>query len=380
MAHTLPDLTLKQVDGGYMAVLSGHWTIRHAVRIRQQMAGLQRSVQGAGLLVVDLSAIEVLDTAGAWLVYAATRDMRAAGSDARMARIRPEHKALLQTVAAAGDNCHHVAVVRRPWPLVILARIGRSMAIAGEEARALLGFLGLLMTTLLATLLRPSRLRLTSMVYHMEQVGLNAVPIVALISFLIGVVLAYQGAQQLRMFGAEVFVVNLVAVSVLREIGILLTAIVVAGRSGSAFTAQIGAMKLNEEVDALRVLGLDPMQVLVVPRVLALIIMLPLLGVLADFMGLMGGALMAWTVLDISPGLFLVRLHETTTMTQFVVGIAKAPVFALLIALVGCFQGLRVKASSESLGKLTTRSVVVSIFLVIVVDAVFSIFYATVGL
>jgi phospholipid/cholesterol/gamma-HCH transport system permease protein len=373
-----PTATLITRDGAHIVALGGDWTIAHTRRALGHLAQLPRLENGP--VVVDLSEIHHLDTAGAWLIYARVRDLRGADRDARMARVRPEHRDLLQTVAAAGDRCHHIPLARTPWPLAILARIGKSMAIAGEEAAALLGFLGLLVTTLLATLVQPARLRVTALVSHMEQVGLNAVPIVALISFLIGVVLAYQGAQQLRLFGAEVFVVNLVAVSVLREIGILLTAIVVAGRSGSAFTAEIGSMKLNQEVDAMRVLGLDPMQVLVVPRVLALMIMLPVLGVLSDLMGLVGGGLMAWTVLGIDPGLFIARLHETTTATQFLVGIAKAPVFALMIALVGCFQGLRVQGSSESLGRLTTRSVVVSIFLVIVVDAIFSIFFATVGI
>jgi phospholipid/cholesterol/gamma-HCH transport system permease protein len=223
-------------------------------------------------------------------------------------------------------------------------------------------------------------LRLTPLVFHMEKVGLNALPIVGLISFLIGVVLAYQGATQLQKFGAEVFVVDLIGVSVLREIGILLTAIVVAGRSGSAFTAQIGSMKVNEEVDAMRTLGLDPIQVLVIPRTLALVLMLPLLAFFSDIMGLLGGGLMAWSVLDVSPGQFIERLNGSIGMWTFWVGIIKAPVFGLLIALVGCYEGLQVANSAESVGSRTTRSVVESIFLVMIVDAVFSIFFAYIGI
>jgi len=236
-----------------------------------------------------------------------------------------------------------------------------------------------LMQTLWRTAKNPSRLRVTPLVYHMEQVGLNAVPIVALISFLIGIVLAYQGATQLRQFGAEIFTVELVSISVLREIGILLTAIIVAGRSGSAFTAQIGSMKLHEEIDAMRTLALDPMEMLVVPRVLALILVLPMLGFISDMMGLFGGLLMCWTVLDIMPGTFIARVEEWVPLSHFWVGIIKAPFFALMIGLIGCYEGLKVEGSAESVGRLTTKSVVESIFMVIVVDAFFSVYFAEIG-
>ena len=192
-------------------------------------------------------------------------------------------------------------------------------------------------------------------------------------------VLAYQGATQLQQFGAEVFVVDLVAISVLREIGILLTAIIIAGRSGSAFTAQIGSMKVNEEVDAMRTLGLDPIEVLVLPRVLALLITLPLLTFIADLMGLLGGGLMAWVTLDISPAVFIERLNQSVSLWSFFVGLIKAPVFAFIIAMIGCFEGLKVVGSAESVGQRTTRAVVEAIFLVIVFDAIFSIFFAFVG-
>ena len=232
------------------------------------------------------------------------------------------------------------------------------------------------MTTLLRAVRNPRRLRVTSLVYHLEKAGLNAVPIVGLIAFLIGVVLAYQGSAQLQLFGAEIFTVNLVAVAVLREMGIMLTAVVVAGRSGSAFTAHIGSMKANQEVDALLVLGLDPIEILVLPRVLALVIAMPLLAFLADIMGLLGGAVMAWAALGISPGVFIERLNSAVGLWTFWVGIIKAPVFGFLIALVSCNEGLRVVGGAESVGLRTTRAVVISIFLVIVVDALFSIFFA----
>ena len=201
-------------------------------------------------------------------------------------------------------------------------------------------------------------------------------PIVCLLSFLIGVVLAFQGADQLRRFGAEIFTVNLLTLSVLREIGVLMTAIMLAGRSGSAFTAQIGTMQVNEEVDALRTLGLDPVEVLVIPRILALLISLPILTFLSDVMGILGGALMAVAVLDLTLSQFLRQLEEAITLTHFLVGMVKAPFFAYIIGIVGCYEGLRVSGSAESVGRMTTKSVVESIFLVIIADALFSILFS----
>jgi phospholipid/cholesterol/gamma-HCH transport system permease protein len=215
--------------------------------------------------------------------------------------------------------------------------------------------------------------------FHIEQTGLNALPILGLLTFLIGVVLSFQGADQLRRFGADVFVVNLLGISILREIGVLMTAIIVAGRSGSAFTAQIGTMKVNQEVDALRTLGLDPLELLVVPRVLALMITLPLLAFFADVMGLFGGAMMTYTTQGITFAQFIKQLNSAIGLSTFVVGIVKAPVFALVIAMVGCYEGLKVSGSAESVGRLTTRSVVEGIFLVIVMDAAFSILFSLIG-
>ena len=243
----------------------------------------------------------------------------------------------------------------------------------------LLNFLGMMVTALARTAASPRRLRGIALVHHIEQTGLNALPIVGLLSFLIGVVLAYQGADQLRQFGAELFVVNLLGISILREIGILMTAIIIAGRSGSAFTAQIGTMKVNQEVDALRTLGLDPIEMLVLPRVLALMITLPLLAFYADVVGLLGGAVMCYFVLDIGFGQFVQQLHGAIKLSTLMVGLIKAPVFAFVIALVGCYEGLKVSGSAESVGRLTTRSVVVGIFLVIVLDALFSILFSYVG-
>jgi phospholipid/cholesterol/gamma-HCH transport system permease protein len=227
--------------------------------------------------------------------------------------------------------------------------------------------------------LHPTRLRLTSVVFHMQEAGLNAVPIAALMAFLIGVVLAYMGAVQLRQFGAEIFVVDLIAIAVLRELGILLTAIIVAGRSASAFTASIGSMKMREEIDAMRTIGIDPIETLVLPRIAALIVSLPILVFIGDLTCLFGGALMSMLYLDIGMEVYLQRLHDAINMRHFLVGLVKAPFIALIIGLVGCLEGMSVKGSAESLGAHVTTSVVKAIFLVIVFDALFAIYLTASG-
>jgi phospholipid/cholesterol/gamma-HCH transport system permease protein len=257
--------------------------------------------------------------------------------------------------------------------------LGRRVAGGAATLLGLAGFLGLFLSRIGQTLIRPRNLHLTSLVHHCEDVGVKAVPIIALMGFLIGVVLAFQGAAQLRQFGAEVFVVDLIAVSILRELGILLTAIIVAGRTASAFTASIGSMKMREEIDAMRTLGLDAGHVLFVPRILALLLMLPILGLVANISGLVGGALMSWIELGISPGMFQTRLLDGGNTNHLAVGLVKAPVFALIIGVIGCHAGMQVGGNAESLGQQTSRSVVAAIFAVIVADALFSIFFSEIG-
>jgi phospholipid/cholesterol/gamma-HCH transport system permease protein len=337
-----------------------------------------RGIASGDPVDIDLSRVEALDTAGAWLLVALERRLAAEGCEVRLDGASPAQAALIETVrqnipdavAETGGGRGFAA-----W----FDRVGRETAAGFGVFVEMLSFLGLVIVRQGTTLFRPRRWRVISLVYHMQEAGLNAVPIVALMSFLIGIVLAFQGSSQLRQFGAEVFVVDLIAISLLRELGILLTAIIVAGRSASAFTAAIGSMKLNEEIDAMRTLGLDPVEVLVLPRVLALVFMLPLLGLVADLAGLVGGALMSWVELGISPGMFRTRLVENTDVQHFLVGIVKAPFFALIIGIIGCYQGLKVESSAESLGGRTSKSVVMAIFMVIVVDALFSIFFATLG-
>ena len=308
-----------------------------------------------------------------------TKELRAAGPDVEITGARPARQVLIEQMETNDNPCDieppHVNPIIR-----CVNRVGEATVDYANETFELVSFFGQIISTMGRTIAKPRRLRLTSLVYHMEEVGLNALPIVGLLAFLIGIVLAYQGADQVQRFGAQVFVANLLGVSILREIGILITAIVIAGRSGSAFTAQIGSMNVNEEVDAMRTLGLDPIEVLVLPRLLALALTLPLLAFFADMMGLLGGGLMAWIVLDISPAIFVERLHGAIGLWTFLVGVIKAPVFAFLIAMIGCFEGLKVEGSAESVGQRTTRAVVEAIFLVIVFDAIFSIFFAYIGI
>lgn len=371
-----PWLRVEATEGrNRVLAAGGRWVIAHATAIERE---LEKAVGDGAPVVFDLADLTALDTAGAWLLYRTQKRLAAADLDCDFRGARPEHAAMLDDVVANDQPC----AIEPPYEQPVVAmvrRVGAATFRGLGRGRDFLAFLGETVVTFVRTAARPGRLRLTSVVHHMESVGLDALPIVGLISLLIGLVLGYQGATQLERFGAQIFVVDLVAVSVLREIGILLTAIVVAGRSGSAFTAQIGSMKLREEVDAMRTLGLDPLEMLVVPRALALILSLPLLALFADLMGLVGGGLMAWVSLGISPESFVERLGNVVKLSTFAVGLLKAPVFALLIALVGCYEGLQVGGSAESVGRQTTRAVVESIFLVIVADAAFSIFFNLVG-
>ncbi|MCG7522201.1 MlaE family lipid ABC transporter permease subunit [Ruegeria sp. Ofav3-42] len=326
-------------------------------------------------VTVDLSKVEALDTGGAWLIADLARRVKAGGAEVHYLGLNPAHSALLETVAENIPDDPGIETERRSF-VDWVASVGKRTVQAGKDGLSLLGFLGLTLHRLVRTILMPRRLRTAALVSQMEETGFKAIPIVALMGFLIGVVLAFQGATQLKQFGAEIFVVELISISVLRELGILLTAIIVAGRSGSAFTASIGSMKVQEEIDAMRTLGLDPIEVLVIPRVVALLIMLPILGFIADIAALIGGGLMSWIDLGVSPGMFVTRLKENTGIWQFAIGMIKAPFFALVIGVIACWQAMQVKGSAQSVGQRTTASVVQSIFLVIALDALFSIFFS----
>jgi len=358
--------------------LAGPWITRTAAPLDHDLAALVRK-HPSGTVVLDLSGVSVLDTVGAWLVHRTQEDLATGGATVRVEGVSADQKGLLEAVSRVERD----VPVKHPERNILYdlaLRTGKSTYHFRDEAVAMLSFLGMLVVKSVRALLHPGRIRFIALAHNIETTGLNAMPIVGLLSFLIGVVLAYQGADQLARFGAQIFVVNLLGVSVLRELGGLITAIIVAGRSGSAFTAQIGTMQVNQEVDAMETLGLDPIDVLVIPRVFALAITLPLLTFYASMMAIFGGALMSYFVLDISAAQFLQQFKAAIGVNTFWVGMVKAPVFAFAIAMVGCYEGLKVSGSAESVGRLTTQSVVVSIFLVIVLDALFSILFATLGI
>ncbi len=366
-------LTTEREGDRIVVAAGGAWSVAAMAEFDSRLADLE--IGDARTVRFDMAAVESLDTAAAWVLHHTIKQLREDGLVVEIAGASPAHAGLLERIAASDAEQE----LERPEPGSVTAmveRVGRGADDVWQEAADLLAFLGQITVTLLRGLRRPGRIRFTSLVSHLETVGLNAMPIVGLLSFLIGVVVAYQGADQLRRFGAEIFTVNLLGVSVLREMGILLTAIIIAGRSGSAFTAQIGTMRVNQEIDAMEALGLDPVEILVLPRMLALVIALPLLAVFADIMGLAGGAVIAVLVLDISLVQFLDRLQNSVSLWSFWIGIIKAPVFGFLIALVGCREGLKVSGSAESVGRQTTKAVVVSIFLVILFNALFSILFA----
>ncbi len=358
-------------DAPRALALRGALTVQTLTRVENLLAGQE----ARGAAVLDLSGVEHMDTAGAWsLARFAGR-----GQGVRIEGLSPRLQSLLDAVEAAMPRPDPPA----PAPYGVrefLEDIGRRVTSAGQLALELSAYLGVFLARLGRAVRHPSEFRLTSLVHHCQDVGWRAVPIVALMGFLIGVVLAFQGSVQLRQFGAEVFVVELIAISILRELGILLTAIIVAGRTASSFTAAIGSMKMREEIDAMRTLGIDPAMVLFVPRILALLITLPILALVANVAGFVGGALMAWAELGISPGMFYVRLTDQVSIDHAIVGFSKAPVFAIIIGVIGCHAGMRVESNTESLGRMTSAAVVAAIFAVIAADALFSVFYARVGL
>lgn len=366
-----------QEADGLVLELAGPWT---TMTVAAQDVSLDTlAPNGVRQVRIDLTGIEAFDTAGALLVHRTVKQLSARGLDVNLSGGPKTYRDLIETVRRHDVDCPPPPPARNAL-VILMEHTGRATFFVFDEALSLVNFLGHTVIVILNSMLRPGRIRFTSLINQMEQTGLNAMPIVGLISFLIGVVLAYQGADQLRKFGAEIFTVNLVGVGVLREMAIMLTAIIVAGRSGSAFTAQIGTMKVNEEIDAMRTIGLDPMEVLVLPRVAALVLVLPLLTFYADLMGLLGGAVMTNWALDISFFQFARQFNTAVPVWSFWAGLIKAPVFAFIIAVVGCYEGFKVSISAESVGQRTTAAVVEAIFLVIVLDALFSIMFSILGI
>lgn len=366
-AMPAPSLDPDHDNGALRA--SGDWTLAHAADL---LALTDRA--GAGASAIDGRGITRLDSAGVLILARYARKLGLALEDVR---VRDEQRALVEAVDSVGDD--------RPPPtrdfgvIAMVGRIGMAVRNVACEMRDLLGFFGETLVALLRLARNPRRLRLTSTVHHMEQVGIDAMPLVALLTFMVGAVIAFLGASVLRGFGAEMFTVDLVTFSFLREFAVLLTAIILAGRTSSAFTAQIGAMKSREEIDAIRTIGLDPIELLVIPRLLALMVMLPLLTFLAMIAGLLGGAVVGSSALDIPFGLYFQRTYEVIALQDFLVGMIKAPVFAMIIALIGCLEGMKVEGTAQSVGERTTSSVVQTLSLVILLDAAAAMFFLEIG-
>jgi phospholipid/cholesterol/gamma-HCH transport system permease protein len=374
-----PKLALRLNAGPAAFVASGHWTAAHSSLLEQLVGSLPPMDTRQQRVTIDIAGIERLDTLGAWLLERLVRHYQTQGQQPIFLGVPERFGGLLGKVHDV--NREPVAAVRRGNKLVAaLESVGRATVGLRGDLRCFLEMLGAVGVSAAGVLLRPRSLRLTSAIHHLYRVGWQAVPIMMLITFLIGGIIAQQGIFHFRKFGADAYVVDMVGILVLREIGVLIVSIMVAGRSGSAYTAELGSMKMREEIDALRTMGLDPVQVLILPRVLALVCALPILTFLGSMAALYGGGLVAWLYGGMSPDIFIARLREAISVTHFEVGIIKAPFMALVIGIVACSEGLRVKGSAESLGLQTTTSVVKSIFLVIVLDGVFAIFFASIGM
>ena len=363
----------------------GAWTIAESARLDQE---LRRLDTGSGqtpsgrAITMDASGIDRLDSTGAWLLLRTRRALEGAGLKVSALKVPDRYVSLLENLSREDKT----PGTRKPGPRMDawqyrLYRIGKATMDTGRQGWNILGYLGRVTVETGEMIAAPRKnLRFAAMVYQVEETGISALPIVGLLAFLIGVVLAYQGADQLKRFGAEIFTINLLGVGVLREIGGLITAIIVAGRSGSAFTAHLGSMRVNEEIDAMQTMGLNTVDTLVLPRIIGLVIALPLLTFYANIMALIGGAAMCYFDLGITIPVFLRQLNEAVSVSTLMVGLIKAPVFAFVIALVGCYEGFQVERNAASVGLLTTRSVVESVFMVIVLDAAFSIMFSVLGI
>ncbi len=366
-----PKLSRSQANGRTRFAASGAWVAENADALQSRLVEVAAFPVRAETL--DMADVERLDTFGACALVRLGSELHAP-----LSRVREAQRGLLAQVegVVAGVS---PAVVRPARLADALEQLGRALVDAGADAADFAAMLGRLTLTLLRAARHPSVLRVRSIVHHLDHVGVQAIPIMTMMTFLVGAIIAQQGFFNFRRFGAEDYVVDLVAVLTLREIGVLLVTIMAAGRSGSAYTAELGSMKMREEIDALTTMGFEPVELLILPRVLALVIALPLLTFLGSLAALAGGGVVAWFYAGMSPAIYVARLSEAITLQTFEVGMMKAPFMALVVGIVASCEGLKVKGSAESLGRRTTSSVVKSIFLAIVLDGVFAIFFSSIG-
>ena len=357
--------------------LLGKWLLEDVAEIERTLKNLD--ILANTKIIIDGKNLEEIDTSGAWLLIKFFRALLQQKINLKRTDFQAPHAKILEII----EHIEHPDSIQIKGFGAIgnyFRNVGAATSSFIKEFYILVAFFGQICTTFATSVIHPSRFRLRSIVYHVNEIGIKAVPIVSLMAFLISIVTGYQGAHQLQKFNANIFTIDLIAISVLREMGILITAIIVVGRSGSAFAAQIGVMKVNEEVDAMRTIGLDPFEMLVLPRLLAILIALPALALIADIVGLLGGLFVSSNMLDLSPLQYIERLKEAVTVTTLWVGLVKAPVFAVLIGMVGCSHGLQVRGSAEQVGEHTTASVVQSIFLVLMADAIFSVIFTIMGI
>jgi phospholipid/cholesterol/gamma-HCH transport system permease protein len=374
---TTPSVTRQDSPDGVVLSLSGRWIVGGGRQLEAAGASLLSLAKDARRVILDLSALERMDTAGAWFIDRARDELAAAGATVSCRGERPEQDLLLKEAGYRPPE----ASTRVPpaHTLALLSAVGETVYGSGEDFIDIVDYLGEVVTMFLHLALRPLRWRWTSMVYHLEMYGLRSVPIIMLINFLVGAIVTQQGIFQLTRFGASSYAVDLVGVLGLRELGVLMTSIMIAGRTGSSITAEIGSMKMREEIDALKVMALDPLEVLIIPRLIALTIALPVLTFLADIAQVAGGLLVSWIYAGMTPEGFLSRLQNAVAINTFLVGLIKAPFMAVVIGLIAATEGMEVRGSAESLGRCVTSSVVKSIFMVIVLDGLFAMFFAAVN-
>ena len=373
---TTPSVTRQESQGGVVLALAGTWIVTAGHELEAAGASLITSAKDAKRVILDLSALQRIDTAGAWFIDRARVELTAAGATVSYRGGRSEHLTLLKD---AGYHAPEAPTRRHPsHGITLLSAVGETVYDLGVDFIDIVDYLGEIVAMFLRLALWPLRWRWTSMVHHLEMFGLRSVPIIMLINFLVGAIVTQQGIFQLAKFGASTYAVDLVGVLGLRELGVLMTSIMIAGRTGSAITAEIGSMKMREEIDALKVMALDPLEVLIIPRLVALVIALPVLTFLADMAQIGGGLIVAWLYAGMTPQGFLLRLQNAIAVNTFMVGLIKAPFMAVVIGLIASTEGMEVRGSAELLGRCVTSSVVKSIFMVIVMDGLFAMFFAAV--